>query len=254
MTTRARRLRQPLEAVEQDDAPAPRAFEKICSQIRAKLVAGELKPGDRLPTERELAAEHGVSRTGVREAMRSLEMFGLITLRKGSHGGAFILDDAAGLVSQNFRDMIDFGRISLETFFEARTHIGAAAIRLIPGRATEGDFQSLFAKLDEIDALTEAGAYDERIAKLLTFSNDLAALSGNKMLLSIMSAASQVIQGYSDITRTRPYLPLTTGYRAVLNCLRDGRANDAADMFVAVSNSSSVYSLKVYTAHMSGMA
>ncbi|MEP7222964.1 MAG: GntR family transcriptional regulator [Novosphingobium sp.] len=236
-----------------DDTRTPRAFEVICSQIRAKLVAGELKPGDRLPTERELAAQHGVSRTAVREAMRSLEMFGLITLRKGRHGGAFILDNSAGLVSQNFRDMIDFGRISLETFFEARTRIAAAALCLTPGRTTEADFQRLFADLDEIDALTKAGAHEDRIAKVIRFSDNLAELSGNKMLHSIICASSQVIRGFADASHMAPYMPLTTGYRTVLTCLREGRVDDAADTFVAVSNSSSEHSLRIYTQSMSGM-
>jgi len=238
----------------QDTTPAPRAFEVICSHIRGKLIAGELKPGDRLPTERELAIYHGVSRTAVREAMRSLEMFGLITLRKGSQGGAFILDNAAGLVGQNFRDMLDFGRISLETFLEANTHIAAAALRLIPGRVTEADFQRLFTELDEIDALTEAGAHAERSAKTLQFVEMLAKLSGNKMMESIVTAASQVILGYTEAAKTTPFLPITTGYRTVVHCLRDGRIDDAVDAFVATRNAAGGHTLKVWNARMAGMA
>ena len=248
--------RDPLELVasaERDEQRAPRAFEVICSQIRAKLIAGELKPGDRLPTERELAMQHGVSRTAVREAMRSLEMFGLITLRKGSHGGAFILDNAAGLVTQNFRDMLDFGRVSLETFLEANTHIAAAALRLVVGRVTEADFQRLYAELDEIDALLEAGAFAERSAKSVLFVDKLAALSGNKMMQSLVTAASQVILGYTEASRTTPFLPITTGYRTVLNCLRDGRINDAVGAFVATRNAAGEHTLKVWNARMSGM-
>jgi len=244
----------PVETTDRDEPRAPRAFEVICSQIRAKLIAGELKPGDRLPTERELAIQHGVSRTAVREAMRSLEMFGLITLRKGSHGGAFILDNAAGLVSQNFRDMLDFGRISLETFLEAHIHIAAAALRLIPGRATEADFQHLLAELDEIDAFTEAGAHAERSARILQFSEKLAKLSGNKMMESIVTAASQVSLGYTEAARTTPYLPMTTGYRTVVTCLRDGRIGDAVNAFVATSNAGRAHTLKVWNVRMSGMA
>jgi len=251
------RPRHPLQLVapdEREEPPAPRAFEVICSQIRGKLIAGELKPGDRLPTERELAMQHGVSRTAVREAMRSLEMFGLITLRKGSHGGAFILDNAAGLVSQNFRDMLDFGRISLETFLEAHTHIVAAALRLSPGRVAEADFVRLFAELDEIDALTEAGAFSVRTIKTAQFCEKLAELSGNKMMHSIVSAASQVIVGYTEVAQTTPFLPLTTGYRTVLNCLRDGRVGDAVEAFVSTSNAGAGHSLKVWNARLSGMA
>jgi len=254
MPVATRRPAQLVAIAGRDEPRNPRAFEVICSQIRAKLIAGELKPGDRLPTERELAIHHGVSRTAVREAMRSLEMFGLITLRKGSHGGAFVLDNAAGLVSQNFRDMLDFGRISLETFLEAHTHIVAAALRLIPGRVTEADFGRLFAELDEIDALTEAGAHTERSQKTVQFGERLAELSGNKMMQSIVSAASHVIHGYTEAAMTTPYFPLTTGYRTVLTCLRDGRTDDAVATFLATSNAGSEHTLKVWNSRMSGMA
>ncbi|MDP3492560.1 MAG: GntR family transcriptional regulator [Hyphomonadaceae bacterium] len=250
-------MQRPPNRLPPDDleAPrAPRAFEEICAQIRAKLIAGELKPGDRLPTERELAVHHGVSRTAVREAMRSLEMFGLIALRKGSQGGAFILDNAAGLVSQNFRDMLDFGRISLETFFEARTHIAAAAIRLIPGRATQADLDRLFDELDEIDALTASGEHSTRSKKIIEFSEKLVALSDNKMLYSIICASSQVIWGYANAAQAHPYLPLTAGYRTVLHCLRDGRTDDASRVYVATSHSAGEHSMRIYRERMSGMA
>ena len=64
-----------------------RAFEDIARQIREELLQGRLRPGDRLPAERELAVQFGVSRNTLREALRSLEIAGLITLRKGAAGG-----------------------------------------------------------------------------------------------------------------------------------------------------------------------
>ena len=66
-----------------------RAFEEVASQIREQLTKGALKPGDRLPSERELAEQFGLSRNTVREALRSLEMSGILEFRKGATGGAF---------------------------------------------------------------------------------------------------------------------------------------------------------------------
>ena len=65
-----------------------RNFEEVTAQIRRMLVAGDLKPGDRLPAERDLAVQLGVSRNSVREAFRALEIGGLIRLQKGASGGA----------------------------------------------------------------------------------------------------------------------------------------------------------------------
>ena len=63
-----------------------RAFEEICDRIRARIAAGLLKPGDKLPAERELAQQLGVGRNALREALRSLEIAGIVRLQKGAQG------------------------------------------------------------------------------------------------------------------------------------------------------------------------
>ena len=63
-----------------------RTFEEICERIREQLALGVLKPGDKLPRERDLAEQLGVSRNVLREALRSLEMAGLLRLQKGVKG------------------------------------------------------------------------------------------------------------------------------------------------------------------------
>ena len=65
-----------------------RIFEEICDQIRRDMAASKLCPGDKLPAERELAQQFGVSRNAVREALRSLEVAGIVRLQKGVKGGA----------------------------------------------------------------------------------------------------------------------------------------------------------------------
>jgi DNA-binding FadR family transcriptional regulator len=65
-----------------------RAFEAICEQIRGRLANGTLKTGDKLPAERELAIEFQVSRSALREALRSLEVAGIIRNAKGVKGGS----------------------------------------------------------------------------------------------------------------------------------------------------------------------
>jgi DNA-binding FadR family transcriptional regulator len=74
-----------------------RLFEEICDQIRGQLSLGKIGPGDKLPAERDLADQFGVSRSAVREALRTLEVSGLIELRKGPKGGAFMLEEGAPL-------------------------------------------------------------------------------------------------------------------------------------------------------------
>jgi GntR family transcriptional repressor for pyruvate dehydrogenase complex len=66
--------------------------EHIIEQIRKAIFEGKLKPGDKLPPERELIENFGVSKATLREAMRSLEVLGFLEIRKGASGGAFVTE------------------------------------------------------------------------------------------------------------------------------------------------------------------
>ncbi len=86
-----------------------RVFEEICDQIRRKLARGEFRPGDKLPTERELAAEFSVGRPAVREALRTLESSGVLVLKKGLKGGAFVREGDPTVVTQSIHDLLNLG-------------------------------------------------------------------------------------------------------------------------------------------------
>src|SRR5215468_2046364 len=75
-----------------------RVFEEIASQVRSQLATGRLRPGDRLPSERDLAQQLGVGRNSVREALRALEVSGILRLHKGGAGGAFIAQPTGEVV------------------------------------------------------------------------------------------------------------------------------------------------------------
>src|SRR5258705_3366250 len=72
-----------------------RTFDEICGRIREQLALGVLKPGDKLPRERDLAEQLGVSRNVLREALRSLEMAGALRVQKGGQGSGLL--QASGL-------------------------------------------------------------------------------------------------------------------------------------------------------------
>lgn len=173
-----------------------RIFEEICDSIREKLVSGELKAGDRLPSERELSEMLDVSRTALREAIRTLEIAGIVELRKGSKGGAFITRSGVGQVTRTFRDMLDFGRVSLATLLEARLLVMDAVVRAACERAKAADIERLSRNVAETVELTRQGRYEERTLKAVEFSTLLANSTGNQVLSAILEAMASVIRRF----------------------------------------------------------
>src|SRR5271157_855002 len=100
-----------------------RAFEDISDQIRELIYSGVFKPGDKLPPERELAIQFNAGRMVVREAFRTLEQSGLIYIKQGSFGGAFIKKMDSSPIENSISDMIKIGNITMENLTEARIKI-----------------------------------------------------------------------------------------------------------------------------------
>src|ERR1700759_231245 len=78
----------------------------IVEQIKTMIRDGRLAPGDQLPAERDLTRQLGVSRVSVRDALRMLEAHGLIEVRVGARGGAFVTAPAPSLVGESFADRL----------------------------------------------------------------------------------------------------------------------------------------------------
>lgn len=101
-------------------AKTQRASEAIYNQIYPKIVSGELKPGDRLPPERELAEMFQRSRPVVREALRMLQQDGLLETSVGSAGGAVIRGISLKSVEEPLKNLVAMGAINLEELLEYR--------------------------------------------------------------------------------------------------------------------------------------
>ena len=120
-----------------------RAFEEIADQIRELIYSGVFKPGDKLPSERELAGQFKAGRMVVREALRTLEHSGLIYIKQGSYGGAFIKDADATVMTRSISDMVRIGNVTLQNLTEARLGIEMFLLELAMTRMTDDDLELL---------------------------------------------------------------------------------------------------------------
>ncbi len=119
-----------------------RVFEQIAEQIEKRILSGELRNGDRLPTERELAEQFRVSRTAVREAMKSLAQKGLIDMRPGR--GTIVIDGTSRAVRNSLELMMQFGLANRsDNLVEVREILEPEIAALAAIRATEEQIEVL---------------------------------------------------------------------------------------------------------------
>ncbi|SHK77194.1 DNA-binding transcriptional regulator, FadR family [Desulfatibacillum alkenivorans DSM 16219] len=120
-----------------------RAGEDVALQIEAAIMDGRVKPGERLPSERDLHVQFGASRGVVREALRALKQKGLIEIKKGAKGGAFIKEAELHNASESLGLFLKLQRISAQSLIEFRESMDRTITTLAITRAEAAEKQEL---------------------------------------------------------------------------------------------------------------
>lgn len=136
-----------------------RISEVIVDQVRLLIRSGQLTAGDRLPSERELCERFGVSRVTVREALRVLEANGLVDIRVGARGGAFVTAPSSRMVGEGIADLISLSSLSALEVTEARMVFELGLVPLACERATEEDIAELYEICDRSTAALVSDDY-----------------------------------------------------------------------------------------------
>jgi GntR family transcriptional regulator, transcriptional repressor for pyruvate dehydrogenase complex len=165
-----------------------RVSEQIVDRISTAIRGGVFKIGDRLPAERVLTEQLNVSRVTLRDALRTLEARGLITIRVGSGGGAFVTAPGPQLVAEGMVDMLALSQITAPEVTEARQIFELAIIPTICERATDEDLAMLTSICDRSDAALANGTFD--LALSAEFHVALARTTHNHAI-ELMAGALQ---------------------------------------------------------------
>lgn len=171
-----------------------RTADGIAGQIREAMARGVLKPGARLPSERALAVQFGVSRNTLREALRSLENSGVLVLRRGAQAGAYIKESSGKGVATGLLDMYKLGGLTPEQLTEARILIETSIVRSACANCTAADIQALKDNLKLALALDKEQRVQERIEANLDFHRLVARATRNPLLVTLMGAILEVMQ------------------------------------------------------------
>jgi DNA-binding FadR family transcriptional regulator len=205
-----------------------RISDEIGSQIRSQVLDGVLRPGDKLPAERELARQFGASRTAVREALRALVDSGLVKLQRGSRGGAFIATGSEPPLPRDITPPEPVDGMSLADILEARSWVGLMVIQIACDRATEADFDAIEKNLDANEAAILRGDDAARTHHNIEFHYLLASATGNPVIIRVVRSILDMLPPFvRPLTRDEADETLEKR-RDVLRLMRERNAEAAS--------------------------
>jgi DNA-binding FadR family transcriptional regulator len=170
-------------------------------QIEAMILARKLRSGDRLPSERQLQVKYGIGRGTVREALRSLQQEGLIEVKRGARGGAFVKEVDSERVSETLATLIRHGGVSIEHLAEFREVIEPATAAFAAERATPEDIVKLRGLLGQGKELVKRGKRNlEGFYEWeLNMHTELGRISRNPLFEWISRTQSLNLQHFSSL-------------------------------------------------------
>jgi GntR family transcriptional repressor for pyruvate dehydrogenase complex len=168
----------------------PKASDVLANELRERILAGEYVEGTPLPPERELVVQTRMSRTTVREALRILEVQGLIRIKAGRAGGAFVTKPGGESVASSLDLLIRGRQLRLASVHETREAVEPSCARLAALHRTTGDLGRLEQANEAIAASTDLDGF---LSANVDWHVAVATASHNEILTGIMLALSRAI-------------------------------------------------------------
>ena len=202
----------------------------IIRQIRSAIMQGSYKPGDALPTESEMTSQFNVSKHTVREALRTLEGMGLVTIRRGAGGGPVVSSIDWEIARESFENFLFFQDISLRELSEVRSllepYIARKAAESFDAQAI-AELQAVHEQCEELirQGKSLVGAEAEVMFHVLLGKN-----SGNSALWVILDFVNSILMKTKQEVNVGQDFSLTVleAHRKILKAIED-KDGDAAE-------------------------
>ena len=198
--------------------------DEAIGKIKEMITSGRVRPGEKLPREADLAAELGLSRNSLREAVKALSLINVLDVRQGD--GTYATSLAPSLLLEALSFIVDFHRDdTVLEFLEVRRILEPAATGLAALRMTQEQKDSLGKVLD---AVTVDSPVDDFVATDLEFHKEIALGSGNTVLASLvdnMSLPTVRARVWRGMTQPRAQERTLAEHRAIYQAIVAGDAD-----------------------------
>jgi GntR family transcriptional repressor for pyruvate dehydrogenase complex len=237
---------------------APKTAELIAIHLRRQIVRGELKPGETLPPEMQLIEQFGVSRPTLREAFRILEAEELLSVRRGSRGGAQVMAPDVSVAARNIGLLLQIQGTTIEDVYQARMISEPPCARLLAARRTQEDIDDLTEVVDRLKAevaATETFAPDPETWSSLTYrfhelilqrcGNKTMAIQGS-VLQDIVAThlRTRIARSSHDSDTPERYQRVIRSFRKFIGLIQDRDADGAEKHWYSHMQTAAQYLLK----------
>ena len=191
--------------------------------IKQSILDERFKPGEKLPSERELVEQFQVSRVTVREALRNLQSIGMIAIRRGIKAGAYVAEPNADQITESLLNLMSLGRIDYSHLIDARLYIEPRAAEIAAKYRTLEDIRRLRALLDQAEQMVDESRKEARLINV-SFHCEVAKITANPIIIFITES---ITQSYSALMIEKTHTKLgrpaietfIEGHRAILNAI-----------------------------------
>ena len=201
------------------------AAEQVVEQIRALITNGELRPGDRLPAERELAKQLSISRPSIRAGLRMLVARGVLNARHGS--GTYVADGPPALDSDQLSLLAELHGFTFDQMFEARQVLEVQVAGLAAERATAEHIASIAEEVAEMYAALDSP--QQYLIHDIKFHRAIAAASANPILATLVEMVSAVMydQRRDTIGRAHDFKESAEMHQRIYRAIRARKPEEA---------------------------
>src|SRR5713101_7629643 len=203
-----------------------RVCESVAEQVRQAIFSGQLEPGYKLPPEREMASQFQTSRVALREALRALEQEGMINIKRGFGGGAFVadFDNALRALLDSLNTVVKLGQAKSAHLTEVRAILEPEITRLATLRATPENIKAIEAVVLAQEKELQSGELSRKLD--MEFHRRVAEAANNPVLNIVVNAVNESIR--DAIFRSKRSMEMRTRvvryHRNILEALQSGDA------------------------------
>ena len=201
--------------------------EQVVARVYELIKSEELQPGDRLPPERELAKQLGISRPALRVGLSSLISMGVLQSRQGA--GTFLVDGPPALDSEPLRLLAKLHGFSFEHMFETRSILEVGAAGLAAERATGEQLATMSEEIAEMFAALKDP--QQFLVHDVAFHRSVAAASGNPTLATLVDMVSAILyeRRRDTIGRAHDFNEAIELHRRVYRAIRSRKPDEARE-------------------------